>query len=78
MSSPSGSYRWVCYSGARHFVPGMVQVGRDLDGAVLIVARAHHRGDIMPGKAKPEQGLAYVSYAGKEVINRDFEVIHQV
>ncbi|XP_063980312.1 natterin-4-like isoform X1 [Diachasmimorpha longicaudata] len=73
-----GGYRWVRYSGARYVVPGMVTVGHDLDGSCLVVGRAHHQGDILPAKAKPEHGIAYVPYGGNEIMKHDFEVLMPV
>lgn len=67
-------YKWVRYTGARHWVPGMITIGRDQDGAQLVVARAHHHGDMLPAKAKPEQGIAYVAHGGAEHMKHDFEV----
>ena len=52
----------------------MVTVGRDHDGAKFVVGRAKHAGDLLPAKAKPEHGVAYVSYDGLEHIKHDFEV----
>ena len=52
----------------------MVTVGRDHDGANLVVGRAKHAGDLLPAKAKPEHGVAYVSYDGLEHMKHDFEV----
>lgn len=52
----------------------MITVGRDEDGAQLVVARARHHGDMLPAKGKPEHGVAYVSYGGAEVMKHDFEV----
>ncbi|XP_063980313.1 natterin-3-like isoform X2 [Diachasmimorpha longicaudata] len=56
----------------------MVTVGHDLDGSCLVVGRAHHQGDILPAKAKPEHGIAYVPYGGNEIMKHDFEVLMPV
>ncbi|XP_012288072.1 natterin-4 isoform X2 [Orussus abietinus] len=53
----------------------MVSIGRDTDGANLVVGRAMHQGDILPAKAKPEHGIAYVSYHGAEHVKHDFEIL---
>ncbi|KAK9295884.1 hypothetical protein QLX08_009942 [Tetragonisca angustula] len=68
-------YKWVRYTGARYFVPGMIFVGKDLDGMNLVVGRALHQGDMLPAKVKPEHGVAYVSHGGNEHIKHDFEVL---
>lgn len=70
----SAGYKWVKYTGARYFIPGMIFVGKDLDGMNLVVGRALHQGDMLPAKVKPEHGVAYVSYGGNEHIKHDFEV----
>lgn len=67
-------YKWVKYTGARYIVPGMILIGRDLDGSSLVVGRAYHHGDLIPAKAKPEHGVAYCSYGGAEHTKHDFEV----
>lgn len=67
-------YKWVRYTGARYFVPGMISVGKDLDGMILVVGRAYHNGDILPAKVKPEHGVAYVAHGGKEHMKHEFEV----
>ncbi|KAK0075842.1 hypothetical protein PV325_006245, partial [Microctonus aethiopoides] len=68
-------YKWVRYTGARYWIPGMITVGRDEDGAQLVVARARHHGDTLPAKGKPEHGVAYVAYGGAEVMKHDFEIL---
>lgn len=71
---PVVGYKWVRYTGARYFVPGMISVGKDLDGMILVVGRAYHNGDMLPAKVKPEHGVAYVAYGGKEHMKHEFEV----
>ncbi|CAK9826542.1 hypothetical protein ANTRET_LOCUS4373 [Anthophora retusa] len=72
---PITGYKWVRYTGARYFVPGMITVGRDLDGMNLVVGRAVHQGDTLPAKVKPEHGVAYVSHNGVEHIKHNFEIL---
>lgn len=71
----STGYKWVRFTGARYCSPGMIIVGRDHDGSNIVVGRAHHQGDLLPAKAKPENGIAYVSYGGQEHAKHDFEVL---
>ncbi|XP_043800816.1 uncharacterized protein LOC122719230 [Apis laboriosa] len=68
-------YKWVRYTGARYFVPGMISVGKDLDGMILVVGRAYHNGDMLPAKVKPEHGVAYVAHSGKEHMKHEFEIL---
>ncbi|XP_012254218.2 uncharacterized protein LOC105685009 [Athalia rosae] len=68
-------YKWVPYTGMRATLPGMICAGRDLDGANLVVGRATHLGDVLPAKAKPEHGVAYVAYDGIEHEKRSFEIL---
>ncbi|XP_043284383.1 natterin-3-like [Venturia canescens] len=68
-------YKWVRYTGARYCTPGMITAGRDHDGSNLVVGRAHHQGDLLPAKAKPEHGVAYVAYGGREHTKHDFEIL---
>lgn len=59
---------------SRCVLPGMITIGRDLDGANLVVGRARHQGDLIPAKVKPEHGVAYVAYGGAEHMKHDYEV----
>ncbi|XP_015438003.1 PREDICTED: uncharacterized protein LOC107193118 isoform X2 [Dufourea novaeangliae] len=68
-------FKWVRFTGARYTVPGMILIGKDLDGTNLVVGRAYHCGDMLPAKAKPEHGIAYVCHNGQEHIKRDFEIL---
>ncbi|XP_043591517.1 uncharacterized protein LOC122571615 isoform X1 [Bombus pyrosoma] len=68
-------YKWVRFTGARYFVPGMICVGKDLDGLNLVVGRALHHGDMLPAKVKPEHGVAYVCHNGSEHMKHDFEIL---
>ena len=70
---PAG-YKWVRYNGTSNCESEMVVIGRDRDGKTLVVGKAHHDGDELPAKVKPEHGIAYVSHNGKEHEKRDFEV----
>ncbi|XP_055548324.1 natterin-4-like [Wyeomyia smithii] len=49
--------------------------GLDQDGSPLYVARAHHEGDLIPGKFIPNRKQAFVSYGGLEVFKSDFEIL---
>jgi hypothetical protein len=44
------------------------------DGSPLWVIRAHHEGDIIPGKLAIKHKSAYVPWGGKENIMVNFEV----
>lgn len=62
----------------RTTLPGMICAGRDADGATLVVGRATHNGDVLPAKAKPEHGVAYVAYGSYEHEKRSFEVSNNI
>ena len=68
-------FKWVRFTGARYTVPGMISVGKDLDGSNLVVGRALHHGDMLPAKVKPEHGVAYVCHDGREHTKHDFEIL---
>ncbi|XP_076172577.1 uncharacterized protein LOC143149258 [Ptiloglossa arizonensis] len=68
-------YKWVRAMGVRCIVPGMITVGRDLDGMTLVVGRASHHGDTLPAKVKPDHGVAYVCHNGVEHIKHDYEIL---
>ncbi|XP_014480079.1 PREDICTED: natterin-3-like isoform X2 [Dinoponera quadriceps] len=64
--------RWPVHYADPHT---MISVGRDLDGANLVVGRAMHQGDMLPAKVKPEHGVAYVSHGGSEYTKHNFEIL---
>lgn len=57
------------------FPDNPVLAGNDADGSLLYVIRAHHNGDLIPGKGIPNKNAAYISYAGSEHLKDDFEVL---
>lgn len=63
---------WVSSSGG-NFPPNAVQAGYDEDN-IIYVARAHHRGDNLPGKLIPELGTCYVPWGGGEHAYQQYEV----
>ncbi|KAK3092131.1 hypothetical protein FSP39_025434 [Pinctada imbricata] len=40
-------------------------------------ARAYYEGGLHPGKCYPPHGCAYISYGGKEISLKDYEVLYQ-
>ncbi|XP_068624207.1 protein tonB2-like [Battus philenor] len=45
------------------------------DSSPLWIIRAHHNGDLIPGKLAVQHRSAYIPYAGKEVPVHNFEVL---
>jgi len=68
-----GAGIWVHGSGGT-LPPNPVKGGDD-QGEDLFVGRAHHEGDVIPGKVVPGHGVCYVSWAGEEVGVADYEVL---
>eukprot|EP00727_Mastigamoeba_balamuthi_P002181 m51a1_g11960 hypothetical protein (330) ;mRNA; r:794768-796064 len=68
------SFQWVPTNG-NCIPPNAVVGGRDVDGTDLYVARAMHNGSMIPGKGHPKHGCCYVSFGGREVPVRSYEVL---
>ncbi|XP_065346795.1 uncharacterized protein LOC135944038 [Cloeon dipterum] len=49
--------------------------GYDKEDQPIFVARAWHEGDLIPGKANPAQGNAFISWSGKEESKDNFEIL---
>uniref|UniRef100_A0A034VS42 Natterin-1 n=1 Tax=Bactrocera dorsalis TaxID=27457 RepID=A0A034VS42_BACDO len=49
--------------------------GRDCDGTPIYVGRSVHSEDHLPAKVIPSKGCAYVSWHGKEIKKREYEVL---
>ena len=65
---------WVGASNGR--VPnGAIEAGRDPDGQRSFVGRANHAGGIEPGKISPSHGCLLISYGGKEIAYKEYEVL---
>ncbi|CAB0008995.1 unnamed protein product [Nesidiocoris tenuis] len=71
---PQGSYYWVHQYGG-NVPPGAVLAGTDLDGGPIYIGRASYAGDVLPAKACPSHGCAYVSHAGAEISVKDYEIL---
>ena len=54
---------------------GSLVGGLDHGNHDIIVARAKHENDLVPGKFIPSKQVAYVAWKGKEVIVSELEVI---
>ena len=56
-------------------IPKNAVVGGDEDGAKLYIARAFYRGGTHPGKIKEGWDGCNISYGGKEITLRNYEVL---
>ncbi len=65
--------QWV---GARRgFIPGTAWfLGRDTDGTRLALCRARYAGGIHPGKIRQGFVGCHISYAGREIVKRRYQV----
>ncbi|XP_030384655.1 uncharacterized protein LOC115631934 isoform X2 [Scaptodrosophila lebanonensis] len=52
-----------------------VVAGHDADMSQLLVCRAYYDGFHVPGKAVPSRGCAYISHAGREIVQTHYEVL---
>lgn len=66
---------WVDCCADQEIPPDAVRGGRDIDGAILYVARAYHEGHLLPGKKSPTHRCAYVSWDGLEHGKNEFQVV---
>ncbi|XP_076369612.1 natterin-3-like [Tachypleus tridentatus] len=55
--------------------PGAIQGGRTNSGEPLFIGRVHQNGSVTVGKVQPSHGVLYVSYGGKEIPHRSYEVL---
>ncbi|XP_017961191.1 protein piccolo [Drosophila navojoa] len=55
--------------------PDAVYGGHDTDMAPLLVCRAYYDGSHIPGKAAPSRGCAYITHAGRELVESRYEVL---
>jgi len=53
---------------------GAVQ-GGNTSSQPLYIGRAHHEGSMTIGKIQPSHGVCYISYGGKEIPYRQYEVL---
>ena len=51
-----------------------LKAGYSEDGEVLYVGRVKYEGHFIPGKVQPSHKVCYVSYGGKEISYKAFEV----
>lgn len=54
--------------------PGAVIGGQDCSGEPLYVARAQHRGALIPGKLVSSHGCAYIAWGGEEHGKPEYQV----
>ncbi|XP_065290128.1 natterin-3-like [Dermacentor albipictus] len=74
-SSYKSPCHWVRCSG-KHIPHNAVAGGEEKDGKFkLFVARAVHKGDVLPGKVVPSLGTCYVSYGGVEIKYTDYQAL---
>lgn len=74
-SSQPRTYDVWANANSSYSPPNAVYAGHDTDSSTIFVCRAFHRGELIPGKAMPSRGVAYVSFAGEEISKVDFEVL---
>ncbi|KAH7935294.1 hypothetical protein HPB52_005719 [Rhipicephalus sanguineus] len=64
------------YRLGKHIPHNAVAGGEEKDGKFkLFVARAVHKGDVLPGKVVPSLGTCYVSFDGIEEKYSDYQVL---
>jgi len=68
-------FQWVAASGGSVPSGKAVAGGYDINGEKIYVGRAHHAGDVIPGKIVPSHRTCYVSYDGREFNITAYEVL---
>ncbi|XP_038111450.1 uncharacterized protein LOC119767268 [Culex quinquefasciatus] len=69
---PTISWYWVPASNGK--VPEKAVVG-GFDGGNLYIARANHKGEVVPGKLHPPSGSCYIPWGGSEHRKTNYEVL---
>lgn len=69
---PTISWYWVPASNGK--VPANAVVG-GFDGVNLYIARANHKGEVVPGKLHPPSGSCYIPWGGSEHRKTNYEVL---
>jgi hypothetical protein len=65
---------WVPFNRSMH-ESSLVYAANDTDGSVVVVGRAHHGGELIPGKVLVRHGVCHVSHNGQELSLPNFEVL---
>ncbi|XP_065209329.1 uncharacterized protein LOC135837847 [Planococcus citri] len=55
-----------------------IVAGQTSDGEKLYIGRAIHQSSLTPGKVHPSHGVLYISFGGKEITHKDYEVAIQI
>lgn len=67
-------YSWVPFDRSMD-LSLLVYAADDHDGYTMVVGRAHHCGDLIPGKVLLRHEVCHISYDGKEYSLPNFEVL---
>jgi len=73
LSQTTDCIKWVEASNGD--IPRNAVVGRDEDGAKLYIARVFYKGGTHPGKIRKGWDGCNISYGGKEITLRNYEVL---
>ncbi|CAG9579770.1 unnamed protein product [Danaus chrysippus] len=66
--------RWVdCCENS--IPPNAIVAGNTSEGEPLYVGRAREQGSLTPGKVHPSHRAMYVSFAGKEISHKNYEIL---
>ncbi|XP_058065358.1 natterin-3-like [Anopheles bellator] len=69
-----GNVSWVS-SGFGVVPPNAVLGGRTSSGEGLYVGRAHYKGSLASGKIHPSHQTLYITFGGKEISVKNYEVL---
>lgn len=67
--------RWVEKTHGVIVPPNAIVAGNTKDGEPLYIGRAKQQGSLTPGKVHPSHKTMYMSFAGKEIPHKSYEVL---
>ncbi|XP_030027369.2 proline-rich protein 12 [Manduca sexta] len=77
LCAPAHLLRWI--PGSHGQVPvGAIPAGNTHTGEPLYIARARQDKSITPGKVHPSHGCCYISFGGKEIAHKNYEVLCKI
>ncbi|KAG5875133.1 hypothetical protein JTB14_015459 [Gonioctena quinquepunctata] len=74
LCGPAHRFQWVSASNGR-VPPCSIEGGKTASGEELYIGRANHMGSQTVGKVHPSHGTCYISFGGKEISCRNYEIL---
>ncbi|XP_023011536.1 uncharacterized protein [Leptinotarsa decemlineata] len=74
LCGPQHRFQWVSASNGR-VPPCSIEGGKTSTGEALYIGRVRHSGSQTVGKVHPTHGVCYISFGGKEIPFKDYEIL---